>query len=559
MKRAITGLSLLLPMLATASASAAETAYLRPGEVIVCIGDSVTAAGVYDGFLQTMLDRLYPEAGIRVLNRGLGGQTASAASGLLQGTLKTERPTLATFMFGVNDTRWSAGDEEAKAAAFVAGLTAALDLAEKHQVVPLLLRESHFSHGQAPDAFATRVNVVLDHLMAAQAALAAERGVPVIDTQGAYKRALATAWAADPKYEFSPDIVHPNAAGHAALAGELLRALGAGLPLAAPAGERGPLQLAAANELAITFTPAAGVLAPTATLTVPVTFHNRSAVAEQGTLLLVLPDLVIETRASVAAGATTTVTCDIPLAKLGAERGVVPLYAAFRGEQRFTAASTLFWHSRLRPTAAAPVRFSATDFLSASATDARVCPVSQVTLRRHGPELIVDFTWADQTLVLAKAGFKNRFGTAINTLLDLNNREGQPCDAVEFFLDQRPVDAIGRPTANADANPEGVLRLGVCFTEVDGQPVARVLSLPDLPAEALSLTPAGAAAWTLKVKVAPACASLGFAMRVTDNTEFKVAGTPPFWLTGQRGTGQEPMGFVQLGEQAEGVLYRIGY
>jgi len=48
-------------------------------------------------------------------------------------------------------------------------------------------------------------------------------------------------------------------------------------------------------------------------------------------------------------------------------------------------------------------------------------------------------------------------------------------------------------------------------------------------------------------------------MRVTDNTEFKFAATPLFWLTGHRGTGQEPMGFVQLGAQDAGVLYRIGY
>lgn len=40
--------------------AAAEVAYLRPGEVVVCVGDSVTAAGVYDGFLQAMLDRMYP-------------------------------------------------------------------------------------------------------------------------------------------------------------------------------------------------------------------------------------------------------------------------------------------------------------------------------------------------------------------------------------------------------------------------------------------------------------------------------------------------------------------
>ena len=244
--------------LAAPTVQSAESAYLRPGDVIVCVGDSVTAAGVYDGFLQVMLDRLYPGAGIRIVNRGQGGQTASSAAGLLNSAVKTEQPTLATVMFGVNDTRWSAADVEAKVVAFVAGLTAVADLAETNNVVPLLLRKSHFSHGQAPDEFAAKVNGVLDRLMAAQDAFAAKRKIPVIDTQGAYKRALAAAWAADPRYEFSPDIVHPNSAGHAAMAVELLRALGAGLPLAEPKGERGPLRLAAPDDLTIEFTPAAG-------------------------------------------------------------------------------------------------------------------------------------------------------------------------------------------------------------------------------------------------------------------------------------------------------------
>ena len=552
-------LVLFLTLLSLASVSAAEMAYLRPGDVIVCVGDSVTAAGVYDGFLQAILDRLYPEAGIQVVNRGQGGQPSGAAVALLDSALKTGQPTLATFMFGVNDTRWSAGDEEAKAATFVAGLTAAVDLAEKKQVVPLLLRESHFSHGQAPDAFAATVNGVLDRLMAAQDVFAAERQIPVIDTQGAYKRALAAAWATDPRYEFSPDIVHPNSAGHAALAGEILRALGAGLPLAAPEGARGPLRLTTPDDLMIEFAPGAGVLPTDGTLAVPVTIRNRSAKAEAGTILLCIADHRIEMPVAVAAGADTTVTFELPLAKLQAKRGAGPLYAAFRAESGFTAASTLFFHSRIRPAAAAPVVFSATDFQSAAATDARVCPVSHVAMQRTGTELTVDFTWADKSLVPAQAGFKTKFGKDITTLLDLDNREGQPCDAVEFFLDQRPVDAIGRPTANADANPEGVLRIGVCFEEVDGKPVARVLSLPELSPEALSLVPTGPNAWTLKVTCASAGPTLGVSVRVTDNTEFQVGATPPFWLTGHRGIGQEPMGFVQLGERDAGVLYRIGY
>jgi lysophospholipase L1-like esterase len=562
MKEHIPSMVLILSVLSTASVSAAETAYLRPGDVIVCVGDSVTRAGVYDGFLQATLERMYPEAGIRVVNRGEGGKCADAAASLLDSALKTERPTLATFMFGVNDTRWSAGDEDAKAEAFVAGLTVAVDLAEKNRVVPLLLRESHFSHGQAPDEFAAKVNGVLDRLMAAQDAFAAERQIPVIDTQGAYKRALARAWDADPHYEFSPDIVHPNTPGHAALAGEILRALGAGLPLAAATGERGPLRLAASADLTIDFAAAAGVLETNGTLAVPVTIHNRKARPEKGTLLLCSSDHVLEKPVAVAArvatGVSTTVTFEMPFAKLRAERGAGPLYAAFRGERSFAAASTLFFHSRIRP-AAVPVVFGAADFQSAAATDARTCPVTNVALRRNGAELTVDFTWADKTLVTARPGFKTRFGKEVTALLDLNNREGQPCDAVEVFLDARPARAIGRPTANADANPTGLLRLGVCFVEENGKIVARALSLPEVPAEALSLKPAGPSAWTLTVRCEAAGPCLGVSMRVTDNTEFKVASAPLFWLTGHRGTGQEPMGFVQLSVQDEGVLYRIGY
>ena len=60
MKACISLLVSILPMLAIAPVFAAETAFLHPGDVIVCVGDSVTAAGVYDGFLQAMLDCLYP-------------------------------------------------------------------------------------------------------------------------------------------------------------------------------------------------------------------------------------------------------------------------------------------------------------------------------------------------------------------------------------------------------------------------------------------------------------------------------------------------------------------
>ena len=180
-------------------------------------------------------------------------------------------------------------------------------------------------------------------------------------------------------------------------------------------------------------------------------------------------------------------------------------------------------------------------------------------MRRDEKHLTVDFTWKDATVVTARPGFKNRFGKEIAGLLDLNGREGQPCDAVEILVDQRPVTAIGRPTAGADANPPGLLRIGICLVEENGSIVPRAISLPELPAGDISLEATGPDAWSLHVRVEPEGPCLGVSMRVTATTVFKPAATPLFWLTGHRGTGQEPMGFVQLGERDEGVVYRVGY
>jgi lysophospholipase L1-like esterase len=549
----------VLPCFLACAAHAADPAYLKPGDVIVCIGDSVTASGVYEEFVQTALARLYPAAGIRILNRGRNGQDAAAGVGILRAALAEDSPTVATFMFGVNDTRWSAGDEDAKAKAFVTALAAAADLAGTRRLPLLLLRESHFSHGQAGDGFAALLNPVLDRLMAAQEAFAAERRIAVIDLQCAYKRALAAAWAKDPLYEFSPDIVHPNSAGHAAMAGELLRALGAGLPLAARDGDRGPLRTREPADLSLELADGNGVAAPGKAVPFRVTVRNRSAEREEGVLLLCVADCEIERQVDVAGSGSTSVAFEVPSRQLRAPWRAEPAYVAFRGQQRFVAASSLFFHASVRPAKKEPVVFQAADFRTFVDGASGTCSVAKVSVRRTKDELTADFTWADATPVPAKPGFNDRFGQEVRTPLNLRNREGQPCDAVEFFLDLRGVEAIGRCTSNADDNPAGVLRLGVYFDGPAGERTAKLQTPPGAADRDFELKPTGRNTWQLVTRAKPGGPVVGFSMRVTDNAEFKYASTQPFCLTGRQGVGQEPMSYVLLGKGGPGVLYRIGY
>jgi hypothetical protein len=180
-----------------------------------------------------------------------------------------------------------------------------------------------------------------------------------------------------------------------------------------------------------------------------------------------------------------------------------------------------------------------------------------VRLSRQEDGWQIDFAWQDATPVPAKPGFRNMFRKEIATPLDLNSRDGQPCDAIEFFFDLRDEEAIGRWTANVDANPPGILRLGVYREQVDGTLAAKVLRAGESPAATVDLTPTGTDTWRLVVRTKPAGAITGFSMRVVDSENFDKPRTAPFCLTAQQ--GQEPMSYIQLGDDKPGVFCRVGY
>lgn len=197
-------------------------------------------------------------------------------------------------MFGVNDTRWSAGDVPSKAAPFEAGLRQAIELTRAAGLPLVVLRESRFGHGREMGAWEGGLNEVLAELLAVQDRVAAECGVPVVDTHGAYVRAQQRAWARDPRYEFTPDVIHPTSAGHAAMAAELLRALGAGLPLSGPEA-RGPLSTVAGTNLVVEIEDGVGLVADSRGSAVPVTvrLRNRGAGVQRDELKLVLGRAVL--------------------------------------------------------------------------------------------------------------------------------------------------------------------------------------------------------------------------------------------------------------------------
>lgn len=541
----------------------AENAYLRPDDQLLTCGDSITSPGTYQAYMSEVLKALYPDNSIAMINLGSGGQGAPFGVASIKGYKGPTASHICLFMFGVNDTGWNQSNADAKIATFVDSLQQAVDLAKERQLSLIFLRETHFSHGANPpqDAFERMVTGMLDKLQAAQTALAAENQIPIIDVRGGYQRALERAWAKDPACEFTPDIIHPTPPGQAAMAGEILRALGAGLPLGTGGGQRGEMHLTPSADLSMSLADATDITSPDGTVALTVTVKNTTNRVEEGTLTVVVAGTRFAKEIKLPAMGDETIEFTLPMTALTNRFDVTPVYMAFVGQRRFAADSSLFFYSRIQPAKKTPVTLSSASFVTLKPEqNPRICPVTDIRVVRDGEGFTIDFTWNDTTPVMAKKGVGNYCGVPIPTPINMNARDSQPSDAVEFFFDLRSADAIGRWTSNIDANPAGILRVGVYQELLDGKPVAKVMTEPALSADVANLSILSENRYRLTVKAKPEGPCTGFSMRVTDNTELKTDSTLVFLLPGYpQYAGKDPMTFIQLGTNDDGILYRTGY
>lgn len=544
-------------------ATMAQNAYLRPDDRIICSGDSITSPGTFEKYVQDTLHVLYPDAGITLINVGSGGADAASGWSAISRYRELPAPTLALFMFGIADTGWRPDNPDAKIATFVAALKKAAASAKEKQLTLIFLRETHFSHGAnpAPDAFELKVTGMLDKLQQAQADFAAEQQIPMIDVRAAYQRAQARAWAKDPAYEFTPDIVHPTPPGHVAMSCEMLRAFGAGLPLTQPGAPRGAMHVEPTKDLTLSIADAVNIIKPDGAIPLTITVANQSDQEDQGQLLVVVAGQKFDKAIKLPARGTATANFTLPAATLPGRYDITPVYMAFISKTRFAADGGLFHYSRIQPSARTPLELSAASFLTLHPEKpARTCPVTDIRVQRAGDLCTIDFTWNDTTPVLAQPDAKDATGQVIPTPLSLGARDGQACDAVECLLDLRPIESIGRWTSGADANPPGVLRVGIYQELVEGHPIAKLIATPAQPPGAVTLTDLGQHRYRLTLRAKPAAPCAGFSMRITDNTIYKTASTQLFLLPGYpQYQGKDPLTFVQLGEQEDGILYRFGY
>ena len=247
-----------------------ESLCFGAGEKIVFIGDSITDCGRraaphapygngYVSLARALLHARYPARGLRIVNRGIGGNTIRDLAARWREDVLAEEPDWLSVKVGINDVgRLIIGNltdhvpideyeatyrtllQQTPAAANgklillepyvieppVAGNPAAasgVSLAEVQQQFGALR-----ASGAREDAILTagwmHFRAYIDAYCAVVRRLAAEFGAILVRTQAAFDAALA----AQPPHVWAADRIHPDAPGHAVIARAWLAAVGYG-------------------------------------------------------------------------------------------------------------------------------------------------------------------------------------------------------------------------------------------------------------------------------------------------------------------------------------------
>lgn len=233
----------------SAAASAAEPTAPLQARRILFLGDSITHSGGYVAFVETQL-RLHKVQPLpEIINVGLSSETCSGLSEpghpfprpnvheRLDRALSRLQPDLVVACYGMNDGIYHPFSEE-RFAAYRRGIETLIEKAETAgaRVVlltpppfdPLPLRDKGKLLPADSNAFGfTGMYADYDDVLARYSnwlLSLSDRVLMVVDLHAAMLQELQQRRAAQPDFTFSPDGIHPNAAGHELLGAAICRA-----------------------------------------------------------------------------------------------------------------------------------------------------------------------------------------------------------------------------------------------------------------------------------------------------------------------------------------------
>lgn len=198
-----------------------------PGDRVVWLGDSITAAHLYGRYVETYFLLRRPDLNLTFINAGIGGHSALNGLNRLEQDVLSHQPTVVVVNFGMNDAGYPSASPHA---AFIQNIDAIIERLRQGGVQRVIWVEptpARIDGMSAQSKLADRQGQ-LERYVATMRRHPVKEDVIKIQWHDQMKQALKAA-AVKPDFKLIPDRIHPNAAGHAVMAVEFLRQIGADL------------------------------------------------------------------------------------------------------------------------------------------------------------------------------------------------------------------------------------------------------------------------------------------------------------------------------------------
>ncbi len=198
---------------------------LKAGDRVVFLGDSITEQRIHTRYVMNYFTLRYPGLDVTFRNAGWGGDTANGGLGRVQRDVLSQKPTVVTICFGMNDGGYSAFNQGGFDN-FMKGMTGLVAELKKANARVILLGPGCIDPDQQPRLKEQNYNDTLGRYSAGCKELAEKEKVEYICLHDIMLDAQTKAKAKDPKYTMIPDSVHPSDPGQAVMAYAILKALG---------------------------------------------------------------------------------------------------------------------------------------------------------------------------------------------------------------------------------------------------------------------------------------------------------------------------------------------
>jgi lysophospholipase L1-like esterase len=204
-------------------AAAPKTFFIKDGDTVVMIGDSITEQHLYSNYVEMWTVSRFPGWKLTFRNVGIGGDTSPGGNGRFKRDVLAYKPTVLTVDFGMNDGGYQPFNEK-RFANYMKGLQGMADQAKAAGIRVAWVTPQPVEHNPGSDK-AEAYNQTLEKFSDGVREIAHKNGGLFVDQFHPYWHVIAEARRAQSGRITDGDAVHPGPPGQALMAAAILRGL----------------------------------------------------------------------------------------------------------------------------------------------------------------------------------------------------------------------------------------------------------------------------------------------------------------------------------------------